>query len=340
MESYNNGKYIGRCVESVLSQSYSFLEVLVVDDGSTDNTLSLMNDYKKDSRFKLISKENGGLSSVRQRGLDEAKGDYICFIDADDYLAHSYLEKHVDNLLRTNADISVCSTRFELASGDYLPIESKGFACDNSNDALKLKSDKLNNGTFPYNISLSDSWNKMYRMSFLRLTGVRFLLPKGLNGTDTAFNWKLALFEPTYSTIKEEEYIHVIYKSSAAHRKHKNLYTSFESITDQLIETTNEKNQFDLYKPAISSFYYGGLRMALTDVARESKNIIECRNVINTILKKQREYVANKGLTLNRNKKNDLDYKIILLLFDKTPRLLFVYLFLRTRLAKMIKHTR
>lgn len=333
--SYNNARYIERCIESVIAQTYSNTEILLVDDGSTDDTLQRIERFRSDSRLKVIIKENGGLSSVRQRALDEATGEYICFVDADDYLSKTYIEYHFNNIVQNKCDISVCSTRFELADGTYLPDESREFKCSGTNSALKLEAEFLNDGTFPYNITLSDSWNKMYRLSFLRAIGVKFQLPKGFNGTDTAFNWKVALYEPAYSLVESEEYVHVIYKSSAVHRKKKNLYQGFKIITEQLIETAQKRECSELYRKTISRFYYNFTRMAVTDIARESEGLFDCRRNISRFIKEHQEFIAKNSIPDNSPCRSDSDYNIIFFLLSKTPSLLAYYLYIRTRFAKL-----
>ena len=90
---YNVEKYINRCIDSILSQTYGYLEIILVDDGSKDSSGIICDAYKKiDSRIKVIHKENGGLSSSRNIGLDLCKGDYICFIDSDDWIAADTIE--------------------------------------------------------------------------------------------------------------------------------------------------------------------------------------------------------------------------------------------------------
>lgn len=83
--AYNIEDYIGRCLDSVLSQTYKNLEIIVIDDGSSDRTGEILDDYeKKNHRMKVIHKENGGVSSARNIGIDRANGDYIGFVDGDD----------------------------------------------------------------------------------------------------------------------------------------------------------------------------------------------------------------------------------------------------------------
>lgn len=90
---YNAEKYLRQCVESVIAQTYTDMEMILVNDGSRDNSLAICNEYaSKDSRIEVIDKPNGGPSSARNRGLDEAKGEYVYFMDADDWIEKNFLE--------------------------------------------------------------------------------------------------------------------------------------------------------------------------------------------------------------------------------------------------------
>lgn len=91
---YNVGPYLSRCVESVLAQSYSDFEVILIDDGSTDTTLEKCKEYaKKDYRIRVFSHKNKGVSFARNRGIKEAKGEFIMFVDGDDYIEANYIER-------------------------------------------------------------------------------------------------------------------------------------------------------------------------------------------------------------------------------------------------------
>ena len=90
---YNVEEYLDECVKSLMSQTYSNYELILVDDGATDKSGLLCDEWEKtDNRIKVIHKENGGLSTARNAGLDIASGDYICFIDSDDFVRDNYLE--------------------------------------------------------------------------------------------------------------------------------------------------------------------------------------------------------------------------------------------------------
>ena len=102
---YNIEKYLRRCIDSIISQSYKNLQIILVDDGSTDNSGRICDDYAtRDSRIVVIHKENGGLGFARNSGLDVATGKYVTFIDGDDYIGLSRIEKMYIEITRTGAD--------------------------------------------------------------------------------------------------------------------------------------------------------------------------------------------------------------------------------------------
>lgn len=107
---YNVDKYLERCVDSLLKQTYKNLEIILVDDESPDSCPQICDQYKqKDRRIIVIHKKNGGAASARNMGLDVAKGEYIGFVDSDDYVSEEYINNLYQDLSREKADISVCS---------------------------------------------------------------------------------------------------------------------------------------------------------------------------------------------------------------------------------------
>lgn len=110
---YNQKRFLNRCIDSIIEQTYKDIEILLVDDGSTDGSDEICEQYKvRDSRVKVIHKPNGGLSSARNIALEDAEGDYITFVDSDDYLANDYVEKSI-NLCEVNlADISIMNMKY------------------------------------------------------------------------------------------------------------------------------------------------------------------------------------------------------------------------------------
>lgn len=107
--AYNIQDYIVKCLESIANQTYKNLEVIVVDDGSSDNTGKLADEFaKNDNRFIVIHKKNGGVSSARNRGINISSGDFIGFVDGDDIIENDMYEMLINNAIKYDADISHC----------------------------------------------------------------------------------------------------------------------------------------------------------------------------------------------------------------------------------------
>lgn len=107
---YNVQDYLARCIDSVVTQTHHNLQILLVDDGSTDSSGSICDDYaKKDRRITVIHKENGGLSDARNAGLDAMDGDYVTFIDGDDYVHPQFVELLLNTMAKSGAQIAVCN---------------------------------------------------------------------------------------------------------------------------------------------------------------------------------------------------------------------------------------
>ena len=110
---YNVEKYLRKCIDSILNQSYDNLQIILVDDGSPDNCPKICDEYlNKDNRIQVIHKSNGGLSSARNAGIKVANGKYIAFIDSDDYIELNMIEKLVNAIEKSNADLCICGIRW------------------------------------------------------------------------------------------------------------------------------------------------------------------------------------------------------------------------------------
>lgn len=106
---YNVEKYVKKCLTSVINQTYKNLEIIVVDDGSTDNSGKICDEIASlDNRIQVIHKKNGGLSDARNKGLDIARGDYIGFVDSDDFIDNNMYEELLTACKKYNAEISIC----------------------------------------------------------------------------------------------------------------------------------------------------------------------------------------------------------------------------------------
>ena len=150
---YNTEMYLHRCIDSILSQTFTDFELLLIDDGSKDSSGTICDEYAaKDSRVRVFHKENGGVSSARNLGLDNAKGDWITFVDADDYMFPDMLVTMLSVLELKKSDIVICGTT-ETGGGFWKPKADKDYSIEDlKNDFVSLLHTEL----------LSPPWCKIY----------------------------------------------------------------------------------------------------------------------------------------------------------------------------------
>lgn len=153
---YKTEKYIDRCLKSVTAQTHRELEIILVDDASPDHCPQICDEWaKKDNRIKVIHTENKGVANARNTALKIATGDYIGFVDSDDYIEPDMYEKLINTLLNNNADIAVCNYQIN----DENRGEDKTTTLA-SRDALKL----IAQGNYKYGVL----WNKLYKKSVVQ----------------------------------------------------------------------------------------------------------------------------------------------------------------------------
>ena len=154
---YNVERYLRRCVDSILHQTYRNLEVLLVDDGSTDASGAICDEYAaQEERVTAVHQKNGGLSAARNAGLERAQGTYLCFVDSDDFLDSRMLETLCRDLQEQNADVAVVGFRMFEREEELAPAElTVPVQCMTGREAIRntLVSDEL--GDF--------AWNKLYK---------------------------------------------------------------------------------------------------------------------------------------------------------------------------------
>ena len=170
---YNVEKYLKRCIDSIITQTYKNLEIILVDDGSQDNCGNICDSYSaKDTRIKVIHKVNGGLSDARNAGIDVATGQYIAFVDSDDYVASNMYEILLDTIIKNNADLSICDFCSVSESGD-ITLKEPSVIEDGTYSGEKLLENKLLTENYWHWVV---AWNKLYKKSIF--DNIRFPVGK------------------------------------------------------------------------------------------------------------------------------------------------------------------
>ncbi|WP_366161292.1 glycosyltransferase [Bacillus infantis] len=183
---YNVEKYINKCIDSIINQSYTNLEIILVNDGSPDRSPQICEEYaKKDKRIKVIHKENGGLSDARNAGLLIATGDYIIFIDSDDYVEFDMVERAVNIAVKQEVDAVIWGyyadylDRNDVITKTVTRIPVSGIFDRNNKENIHVSIEQI--GLLGY------AWNKMYKLDFIRMNNYKFT--KGLSLVeDIVFN--------------------------------------------------------------------------------------------------------------------------------------------------------
>ena len=176
---YNVEKYLNRCIENLINQTYRNVEIVLVNDGSTDSCPQICDEYaKKDSRIKVIHKENQGPGVARNTGIENATGDYICFFDSDDYIESDTIEKCVLEITSNDADMVIFGHDCITPNGNCIyngkPNTPKKTFCGEEITQRLLPislSVDMESGE-DWNLPLSP-WNKMYSLELIRKSGWR-----------------------------------------------------------------------------------------------------------------------------------------------------------------------
>lgn len=192
---YNTEKYLDRCIQSILAQTYNDFELLLINDGSTDSSGAICDRYaEQDSRVRVFHKENGGVSSARNVGLNNAEGEYIIFVDSDDYMKSQMCEILYNTLNREQADIVICGTE-ETGGGFWKP---------GNNENYKNDSFVENFGELLQTELLSPPWNKIFIKSRIK----HYFRDDISFGEDLVFNLQYLFHCNKISFITASPYFH------------------------------------------------------------------------------------------------------------------------------------
>ena len=242
---YNVESYLRECLDSVISQSLNNIEIICIDDGSTDNSLLILEEYAaKDNRIKIISKENGGQASARNLGIKEARGRYIAFVDSDDFIKHDMFEKLYSRAIRNNLDLVMC--KIALYDNDDGSINENAWyyklgVFDGFGKEIFNHEDTLD---FTCEISVTP-YNKIYKKSLLWDNDILF--PEGLIFEDEKFFYDVYLRAKRISLVDEFLYYYrVNRKGSTVDISKENDYSDlipiYKLVRESFIETGNYEN--------------------------------------------------------------------------------------------------
>ena len=270
---YNPGELLRKCIDSVLNQTLNEIEVLCIDDGSTDDSKEIIMEYcQRDSRFKLISQENSGSGMARNNGISLSKGEYIVFLDADDWIEPNMCEALYNHAKNLDVDLVLFDNVWHREDGsvsEFVHFSSDEFNQDFNNNIFDYHSvnDKIFDGYFGV------IWTKFYKSSFIKENNIEF--PKHKLYNDIEFHIKSIILAKTISYCPK-----VLYHYQKA--GHNSLQTSYRgkkeamvfydvmvSIRDFLI---GEKLMGE-FRSDFLNYSFDNFILKLNEITKEYKNV-------------------------------------------------------------------
>lgn len=250
---YNVEKYLKKCLDSLINQTLAEIEIICVNDGSTDNSLNILQEYsQKDKRVKIINKENSGLGFARNVGIEHAQGDYIGFVDSDDWVSPEMYEKMYENAKKNDSDMVICQAYLfddethEIKDNE--PIFNLDCFNENFNNRVFNHEETKD---FLFNICVT-AWNKIYKAQFLSDNKIKFFK---ISFEDNIFFTEAYLNAKRVSLVNEPLYYYRINRDGSiikdGNKKFFDIIPMNELIESILIETNNYKtyeNDFLIFK--------------------------------------------------------------------------------------------
>ena len=308
---YKVEEYIRNCVESILNQTYNNLQIILVDDGSPDNCGSICDEYSlKDKRVKTIHKKNGGLSAARNAGLEIASGEYIGFVDSDDFIESDMYESLYSAIIEYNADISVC--------GRYIVCENKITTISDSEKAqVFTKREALAELVLDeYNGVKNFAWDKLYKKDLFN--DIRY--PEGKYYEDIFTTYKLFSISNKIVDIKSPKYYYLLREDSICGSNTANKRYDYYGANIQCLEYI--KKVEPLLSAMCDKQLFNRIQFCLNDILLLDYEKNEYKRQINEILKKLKE----NYVTLKNSGQMGLKQKLSLLFICKHPNLYsFIY---------------
>lgn len=222
---YNVSDYLDRCMDSVINQTYKNIEIIMVDDGSTDDSSVKCDEYKeKDDRIIVFHKENGGLSDARNYGISRASGDYITCIDSDDFVDSDYIQYLYSLIVKYNTKMSICQHRVLFDSGK---VKENGKSGDEF-----LSNKRCLERMMYHDVIDTSAWAKLYDRSLF--SSVEY--PKGKLFEDIGTTYKLMLQCDNIAVGYESKYNYIIRKNSIVNCSFNPKKLDLLEMTDKMAE--------------------------------------------------------------------------------------------------------
>lgn len=276
---YQVEKYIRQCIDSILAQTFTDFELILVDDGSKDNSGKICDEYaERDKRIRVFHKENGGLSDARNIGLDNASGNYFMFVDSDDYISPDMTECLYKKIHKENADIAVCNYRYVFENGE------KDFSTENKAEVLSGKEifyNRKNERNYGF---WTVAWNKLYKAEAFKNLRFRF----GKYHEDEF--WANDIYRPDIRVVTVSESLYYYRQREDSIMGNKNIRKCFD-IIEAFEERINiylkeEEYSAQAYKVLIYSLEYLNESQKLIKSKQEKEEFIDKEQKIKNIIKK------------------------------------------------------
>lgn len=258
---YNVEKILDKCIESIVNQTYKNLEIILVDDSSPDNCPQMCDIWaEKDSRIKVIHKNNQGLGLARNTGIENATGDYICFFDSDDYVSLDIIEKCVNVVNETSADAVLFGLVDVNENGEVLNstnLNISGIYKDNKvKDELlpELILHDYRKGT-AHNFAFS-SCTGIFSLSLIKENNLKFLSEREIISEDSYFLLQLYSFCRKVVLLPEAAYFHYVNVNSLTCSFRKDRQEKNNLFLKEALELTEKLNYSDLIKNRVTALYH------------------------------------------------------------------------------------
>lgn len=252
---YNSELFIDKCVQSIINQSYKNIEIILVNDGSTDTSKEMCNNYASiDNRIKVIHKTNGGLVSSRKTGLNLSTGEYILYVDGDDWIEEDLIKHYIEQAIKFDADVVISSHmenlegRIEILKNTFPP----GFY-DKKKLISTIYPKMLYNGKFSQFGIFSYSWGKLYRRELLIKN--QLVVTEGITIGEDALCFYPTLLDAETLVILEQPYYHYRQRADSLIKTLKAIEISkIETIYTSLKKSFIDKGVLDIMLPQLQ--YY------------------------------------------------------------------------------------